>query len=389
MNNRFAIRPKVALGDVHIGSTLNTVLRQCQSVQHNLIYSRYSILTVPYIIQLPSFGIQLIFNQNTQRLIIIEILSPSLLELSYQDKSIKEWNIKKVYNDEFGPTYKGIKVESNYVLSYPGISFKFEILEEDKEEEDILSKLLLRNSKVLSIALHPYKQYTDWESNLSCSYLTESIEISKLIIDKDNNIKIKFLKHSNNIESFSLYLGKSNQQDILCTLGPPDDTFIKNDNRTQIHSTLDEVDDGLVFHNYYHFGFDLLYSNLTLIKIIIHNNSPLNKLLFGKYEKCLFEIELGTKFINGDMSFKEIKSLLKPKKIESIILNRSNKIIGRDIELIDYEENEEESIEIKSLCIVDEINGFNWDVFGGSNEIEPGAEEGVVDSLTIQMVNRT
>lgn len=333
-----------------------------------------------------------------------------------------------MYNDVFGPTYQGIVVGNDYILSYPGLSFKLQLQGHEKAfaAGDILSRLLERNAKVAAIAVHPYKQYSDMDPTLSYSLLTNSIEVEKLVIEskKPNSIQVKFLKHPQNLKSYPLVLNKSKQQDVLCTLGPPDDVFRKIDNRTQIHSSsipviskgsstitpADFDNDEFVFHNYYHFGFDLLYSNMLLTKIIIHNNSPLNKLLFGKYEKCSFEYidnrqtydEDGDEddseeklVITGDIPFKKIKSQLNLGNIKPIIINRSNRSVGHDIELIDSFEFDDDgdndrttgngtsngrnngNLEVKSLCFVDDLHGFNWDVFGEDDSY------GVVESLTI------
>ncbi|KAK6455262.1 uncharacterized protein RJT20DRAFT_130004 [Scheffersomyces xylosifermentans] len=230
--------------------------------------------------------------------------------------------LKSVYNKIFGPTYPGTlnKEKKTYILSYPGISFKFAIVSDqvleklhDKDDDLILSNLLNWDNpydvKCTSIALYKGNSWSEFEKSFSGANSKEvgqsslqsttgmkagtrvRDEISKLDISlKDGLINIMFKSDSKKeastdttrINRPSIRIGKTTQQQVLNILGPPDDYFNKFDSRLLIHKHLSvhpaenngvknsSQFDNLLrsndndlshykFHNYFRYGIDILY----------------------------------------------------------------------------------------------------------------------------------
>lgn len=128
-------------------------------------------------------------------------------------------------------------------------------------------------------------------------------------------IRFNFSYHYRNFKYFVLELNKTKQQNVLYYLGEPDSTYLKIDSRFKIYSngsnntvlgssneldpsrtresntaaSVDNSEFNEVFHNYFRYGFDILYSTdnqygSTAKKIIFHNNIP-TSLYFNKYNK--------------------------------------------------------------------------------------------------------
>lgn len=115
-------------------------------------------------------------------------------------------------------------------------------------------------------------------------------------------IKFNFASHYKNFKLFVLTIGKTKQQNILYHLGEPDSTCLKVDFRYELYrekTSHDSTESNTgsqeveatneVFHNYFRYGFDILYSTdnaygSVVKKVIIYNNIP-NSVCFGKYNK--------------------------------------------------------------------------------------------------------
>ena len=306
---------------------------------------------------------------------------------------------KAIYNKIFGPTYPGkLNQDCNtYILSYPGISFKFtiandQLLESLKNKDDdlILSTLLnwdaASDVRCLSIALYKGNSWSEFEKEFvkvkenSGSVETSTLksvvkdEISSVNANlKDGIISISF-KGSDKTPA-TIVIGKTTQQEVLNILGPPDDYFNKFDSRLLIHKHLlvHPADGNKItgpqfeellssnendmshykFHNYFRYGIDILYdlntsrssrnqhaSSTTVKKFIIHNGGITESLDFMKWNRCNWEITAGSETgsdikFNSEMYFHQLPEELR--KLTPVLLNRiESEFIDNDLDIIEF-----------------------------------------------------
>lgn len=265
--------------------------------------------------------------------------------------------LKLIYNKIFGPTYPGkISLHSPiYILSYPGVSFRFNILNDllyksvleetkkndggsNKNDELVLSILLNwdspRDISCEAIALYKGNSWDDFnlrellplgsEANTNEYNSQEPVKEPNLKVNLDDGTVKVYLKESRDenglektIKPFVIKLGETTQQEISNILGPPDDYFNKFDSRLLIHNHLPKLsgnskndqDAGndishYKFHNYFRFGIDFLYDlsgkdytpnncqqSSTVKKVILHNGGITESLNFMKWNKCNWEIQ--------------------------------------------------------------------------------------------------
>ncbi len=407
---------------LELGSSLYDVLNHLLSQGFNLkfIFSEQEILETPYVVLVKQLSIRLVFNGSNQLLQFIELNKFDSLKFFYKENKIGSLTLKNIYNNSFGPTYPGEVITGHdggnkyYMLSYPGISFKFPIplKQDDINEKTILMSLLEHDSiNASSIVIHHEQKYSDVYTKQinfkedAYTLMNRSSSINKTMPSKKEHVDIERLDcnmpqgrimirfKANNMnhdhKAFEMCLNKTLQQDILAMIGPPDEVFIKNDSRLNIHgggsvgrSTTPSAQ-AEIFHNYFRYGFDLLYDvsnnkGARAKKLIIHNNLP-NSLFFQKYKKCIWRM-IGYDFKDvqdwkwcedpqglstSEMYFEEIKKDFKVvgggNGINSapIILNRNdlfnNTGLDNSIEFVTIDETDDQNVVSK-----DEDNNKAW-----------------------------
>ncbi|CAK7901454.1 hypothetical protein CAAN1_11S03004 [[Candida] anglica] len=413
MIRQVSIVPGEGIGNsIQLGDTLYSIINKFQQKDHKMkiIYSDKEYLETPLVVILPSLGVRLTFeNCNQQELLVIEIISFEFIKIVYnnfhlneirhsaddgfltieangdeggseeevenfqktssQEVLVKPPTLHQIYNKIFGPTYPGKLVDDCYILSYPGISFRFKILSQDLQDE--VSKVSLNENSLLSQLLNwdkvddivceslaifngdswdeffkSFKQYllTKKKTKVSERFNGSKLipKISKLIVnlsERDIKIILNSNKDMTKTSEFTIKIGETTQQEILNILGPPDDYFNKFDCRLLIHKHLkqslsisnggssDTISGNSIdkFHNYFSLGLDFLYdlnpeskkshnSTGILKKVVIHNGGVTKSLDFMRWNKCNWEIHTGKDgvgsdiCVNSSMYFKDIPS---------------------------------------------------------------------------------
>lgn len=179
-------------------------------------------------------------------------------------------NFKSLYNKIFGPTYPGYydTVTKSYLLSYPGICFKFIIpdsivskfdqFEENPHDENLI-RLLDRYSTIVNCSSFVIFKGQSWHeelvnlksiisnnTDLSLLPFSNNLNLKKLILNSNINfnklsssnnsqivienchviiplglIFIKFLIHNKNYNLFKIEIGKTTMHDVIRNLGQP------------------------------------------------------------------------------------------------------------------------------------------------------------------------
>ena len=428
-----SVIPGEGLGtSIKLGQTFYYLVNQLIRYDYkiNITYSEKCLRT-PILVTLPDIGIRLMFtNSHTQELLLIEVLNFEKIQLFYKGsclnnrkkipleeqsyhedrledeindegnlnlpnselkfgKAIVPPNLNLIYNQLFGITFPGKLLPEGdvYILSYPGILFKFKILLKplvnslknlnDKDENTIISKLLnWENCEDIVcelLAISPQACWNNFCNNLRHTVLkdvpvkTKRKEpyrpywnLDKVVVNlKLGKLKLEVSGNSaGNPKHHIITIGESSQQEILNILGPPDDYFNKYNSRVDIHnqanisneSTLGLSEDSIFkFHNYFRFGLDFLYdlnysggsSTGVLSKVVIHNGGIVESLDFMRWNKCNFVILTGQDtsqndifistqkmVVDSSMCFGEIpppffKSIGDYGKLKPVLLNRN------------------------------------------------------------------
>lgn len=394
-----------------------TKLRE-QRQRMEISYSPKKYLDIPLLMSLPKLGVRLMFDvKGTQPLRLIEVLNFDHLKLLYKGhylndivyhtpsdeelvlgsseqelmhlhnkKHVLPPTLKEIYNKIFGPTFPGeLHLSSNsYILSYPGIAFRFFIhLEELRtrisaltDKNLILSKLTnwetATDIPCVSVAIFEGEDYPSFIAKLqqNCRGLPQPADVvhtSDLAIENIkvtlNTGKAEFLFHARNQKSTAvLEIGKSTQQDVLRLLGPPDSYFNKFDSRLLIHKhlrpgsgTSPSLCSVYKFHNYFRHGVDFLY-NLNpdnghggvLEKMVLHNGGNVKSLDFLHWNKCNWTLQttadIDSPLVSSEMYFREFStdflSQIQSENSEPVLLNRgdSDNADDYDLELVSSEE---------------------------------------------------
>lgn len=456
-----AITPGEGVGGViKLGSTMYTIVTQLTKYEEKIkiVYSEKEYLDTPITVMVPDLGMRLVFeNSIKQELILIDVLDFSKLRLLYNGLALNEIveqvrpasneingsgdglvlnvdrlpsreangttlsaessnesgemevetlvvppNLGDIYNKLFGPTYPGrvSKDSRRYILSYPGIAFKFSIdLDElvaqlksldNANENNIISTLLnwRKQSDVRCISISVFHG-SSWDSFVksltppknSTKTLSprrpesSDLQIESLVVNlKMGIIKIIFETEKDRDEKkeYEIRIGQTTQQEVLNILGPPDDYFNKFDSRLLIHNYLSkslnlDLNDTSIykFHNYFKYGLDFLYdlnsssdmhSTGVLTKVIVHNGGIAESLDFMKWNKCRWRIFTGKSsdeknpfnmkddiVINSSMYFKQIPEpffkALSDDVPRPVFLNRNEtEFIDNDLTIIEPEE---------------------------------------------------
>lgn len=366
-----------------------------------IAYAGKQYLQTPILVTLPHLGVRLMFQSSSkQQLLLVEVLNFDFLKLNYNgtylndivyaDPSDEELtagdlaprkhvlppNLKLIYNKSFGPTFPG-KLDlaaKTYILSYPGIAFKFHIelrdlaakLADLSDDNGILSKLTnwdcASDIPCVALAIFKGEDYALFHRSLALpervvaksgpDFSLLSIEHLLVLLER-GSAQFRFTAE-NKTEPATIFIGKSTQMDVLRVLGPPDGYFNKFDSRLLIHKHLKSASENIdslavyKFHNYFRHGLDFLY-NLNsphqggggvLEKIIIHNGGIAESLDFMQWNKCNWTVQTrvdGSPLVDSSMYFHEFGSEFLEEvdllKVGPVLLNRNESEITNDDDL--------------------------------------------------------
>ncbi|OBA21783.1 hypothetical protein METBIDRAFT_77356 [Metschnikowia bicuspidata var. bicuspidata NRRL YB-4993] len=397
----------LVLGNLLYGTV--TKLRELRQ-RMEIAYSQEHYLDTPLLMSLPKLGVRLMFGAaGTQPLLLIEVLSFDFMKLLYkghylndivyhtpsdeelvlgtaddtlvhlqQNKHVLPPTLKEVYNKIFGPTFPGeLHMPSHsYLLSYPGIAFRFEIRLEDlcrriadlEDKNRVLSHLTnwetATDIPCVSLAIFEGEDYPSFIGKLQHGPRSEPVarpsHFSELAVEKlhvtlsTGTAELRLLaKHQRS--SATLTIGESTQQDVIRLLGPADSYFNKFDSRLLIHKHLrpgpTESPDACSvakFHNYFRHGIDFLY-NLNpacgnggvLEKIVIHNGGNIKSLDFMHWNRCNWSIstsaERGAAQVDSETYFDdfdpEFFEQIGGDSSQPVLLNRGDSETADDYDL--------------------------------------------------------
>lgn len=416
-----------------LGNSLYDTVAKMKQLNEPLkiAYGAKNYLDTPILMTLPKLATRLMFHSSgNQELMLIEILDFSCRKLCYKGtylndivyaypsdeelsgssenpvrkKLVLPSTLKQIYNKIFGPTFPGsIDCERrSYVLSYPGIAFRFKInldellyrLADVNDSNDILS--ILTNWDVAadipceSLAVYKGESYGEFHrrlKTLSRSNLRDyaksgsGLSVSQIRVDLVHGKADIERDLDGPLPTATITIGETTQQDIIRLLGPPDACFNKFDSRLLIHKHLKAIGmpsekSGSVykFHNYFRHGVDYLYnlnaaqqSGGVLEKIIIHNGGIAESLDFMRWNKCDWSIhhtehglsvEVDSLMYFGDFSGEFFDRIDKTKN-GPVLLNRGeSEIVGSDeVEFVQVKE-------IGGTDVVDVENGGTCKTWG-------------------------
>lgn len=425
-----------------LGDSLHLTINRLKELNQPLkiAYSALRFLDTPILVTLPKLGVRLMFESSrNQELVLIEVLNFDHLKLTYNGallndivyrtpsndellgssdilglsdrKQVLPPKLKEIYNKIFGPTYPGaLHLEKRtYVLSYPGISFKFRLelaellakLAHLSDNNDILSKLTNWDSAheipCESVAIFKGEDYFDFHRRLCATSRKNmsppekkpaQLSVDKVSVNLERGTAHFTFLAENEVPPATITIGETTQQDILRLLGPPDGYFNKFDSRLLIHKHLKSMstepeNSGTVqkFHNYFRHGIDFLY-NLNpplqgggiLEKIILHNGGIAESLDFMQWNKCNWEITTERDHhvmkVDSLMYFNEFGwdflDAIKNDKACPVLLNRNESEItnDEDLEIIQVQELEKHVIFTQSSDLIDSKPSNEYKTWG-------------------------
>lgn len=396
---------------VILGSSLyDTVCKMKELNQPiKIAYGAKNYLDTPILVTLPELATRLMFHSSgNQELMLIEVLDFSCRKLCYKGTYLNDIvytyssdeellgstcipackkqvppTLKQIYNKIFGPTFPGILdcKRRSYVLSYPGIAFRFKINLDDllrrldgvSDSNDILS--ILTNWEIAadipceSLAIYQGESYDEFHrrlkalsrSNLTDYKCAKGFRVSQILVNLARGTADIERDLDGPLPTATVKIGETTQQDVVRLLGPPDACFNKFDSRLLIHKHLKAIGtssekSGAVykFHNYFRFGVDFLYnlsaaqqSGGVLEKIILHNGGIAESLDFMHWNKCDWTIYAQggmSAAVNSAMYFGEFGAdffeMVDKTKSGPVLLNRGeSEIVGSDeVEFVQADE---------------------------------------------------
>jgi hypothetical protein len=240
-------------------------------------------------VDLVKLGLELRFNNVSQRLELIRVYDLSLIDLQYQGRTVSVRETAPCFSDVhqlFGPTTAGSYSENKltYRLHYPGITFLFTIPE--KYNIDGLENI--KDGR-----MPEYKSVV-----LNCIYI--------FVPDDHQPDRIKEMKplgfpnhaivvnpsQGISINTESLRFGDS-PQDVLTILGPQQYISYKISDPLSIHKPDIKQNQYQYdyFYNYFEMGLDILFDAVrhNIKKFILHTNFPTQR-NFNLYRKCHYVI---------------------------------------------------------------------------------------------------
>lgn len=296
-----------------LGSSLHSVVSRLRgdpaAYPHmEIAYSSSDPFSYTIIVKMEANGLDLYFDGSEQTLRLISInCSPSIQrrpQISYKGIELNHYeslNFKSVYNKIFGPTYPGsVNTEQHqYVLSYPGLSFSFDLpteLSSKQSEVPITDETALKlmngkDSPICSaMAIHRGTSWSEVQFSLFGTSLNDSYSRLYAKICADNGTVDLTLQNGSTVHC---KLHSSTMQDVFMELGPPDERVFKRDSRLSIHNPNSEDDDTDLFFNYFGLGvdfdFDTSQPGSPIKKVILHGNVP-DTSNFQKYNRCRWRL---------------------------------------------------------------------------------------------------
>lgn len=284
------IQPGEAIGPLSLSaslySTLTTLLQHKGTFPRlNISFNSANPVCNPIYIDLEANGLRLRFDGESQHLELIEVTQFGNLGLLYKDSNLRclnylhAWLIlnsrhgppsfKSIYNI-FGPTSPGELLpattsspQRTYILSYPGIAFRFPVPNNAPESptDKALLKVFHKNEPpclAASLVIFTGNSWSEAHAALGQPRVrtrnkkskkqeklspedTDQLDFAEII----PNDKVILTFQSG--QTVALIYGTFTAQDAITLLGPPSEVYTKSDTRLNIHnghSRSDEIDAG-------------------------------------------------------------------------------------------------------------------------------------------------
>ena len=374
------IQPNHGLGPLSLSaslySTLATLLHHKSTFPRlNISFNSSNPVINPIYIDLESNGLRLRFDGESQLLELIEVIEFGKIGLLYGDTYLWYFisfdvayssrntppSFRSIYRI-FGPTSPGELLPATssspymYILSYPGIAFKFPVPSNaptSPSDRDLLNLLHKTDPPCLATSLVIFSggSWNEVRKTLNqsrpCIVKTRGKKLERGN-DEDDHLGFAEIFPNDKIElhfesgsTVSLNYGTFTAQDAITLLGPPNEVYTKSDTRLNIHNNRhhDDIDTGPLsegiisleggvltiapeyFFNYFSMGLSLLFSparNHTLQKILLHANLPQSH-AFHCFNRIRWILAIAKptrkhdatkEIITSESNFEEIKYLL-------------------------------------------------------------------------------
>jgi Uncharacterised protein family (UPF0183) len=315
---KIQISPGIGIGKFILGSSMGLVLDSL-TVEFEVDISKTPT------VKIPSIGIELKFDEHSQKLLTIELQDLSLVEVLYDHSLISSSSTVPTFPlvyKLFGPIYPGVLDESNriYSLNYPGVSFCFPL---DKSFPFKASELPFASSDGTTPVLKKIQIFNgpSFEAAIprkieDCDYFEQVLVfLGKGIVFEKRHLAVNF---------------GDTLQDVLCAIGPPEEVFVKEKDQMGIHT----AEEGSkfaqdYFWNYFSLGFDILFDGPThaVKKLVLHTNL-LNHYLSMKYSRCNFKFEDLEGEITHSCTWSSIKKVLGEPIGPPVIFEREDNPFG-------------------------------------------------------------
>ena len=275
------VKPGEALGPLSLSASLYSILTTLFSNKStfpriNISFNSDDPVSSPIFIELEANGLRLRFDGDSQRLELIEVTEFGPVGLIYNESNLR-YNtfyyltkysrhgpptFRSIYKT-FGPTSPGELQPATptspqmYILSYPGIAFKFPLPENTPivASEKTLLNLLHKSdppSPTTSLVIYAGSSWGEACTLLTLPrVLTTPIKNGKIRNGNDSPSPLEGDEILDFAEIFandkvvltfqsgmtvSLGYGVFTAQDAVTLLGPPSEVYAKSDNRLSIHN---------------------------------------------------------------------------------------------------------------------------------------------------------
>uniref|UniRef100_A0A0N5ARP2 UPF0183 protein CG7083 n=1 Tax=Syphacia muris TaxID=451379 RepID=A0A0N5ARP2_9BILA len=316
-----------------LGTPVNQViaaLRDCYQLvdKVEVAYSTMEPMNKDIIIRLPSDGIRLYFEPNTQLLHLIEVYDLSNITLrscnGIFSQPRKEADIFKA-ETAFGATHPGVYDEQQrlYELNWRGLSFSFpapkdtSTLQTSYVKGTKIGSLQFVSSPPVPVKMTIFKGQSTMQKissvpesvicGMCVPLLVKSIVSKGRIVGLDveffaqDNGSITSRKSDFPLRQFkrSIYFGDTTES-VLSALGAPSKLNYRSDEKMMVHrgneSERLRQTQTHFFFNYFSLGMDILFNYHTnrVKKFVLHTNVP-GHYDFGIYTRCIFSIAVGNK----------------------------------------------------------------------------------------------
>jgi len=238
------------------------------------------------IVSLPEEKIELRFDQASQRLVAVSLNDPENTRMIHNGVVISSETLLPTFATIYrilGPTFPGkLQPQGTYCLSYPGVTFVFQI---PKKFADLYS-----SGEELPL------EFPDGTTPVASSiqvHLSTPVEMSS-----SQELVAMLTDGTIRLEEACLQLGAS-PQEVEQVLGVPCAVCHKPNSAEYLY-------------NYFNLGIDLVFNqHHTLIKFVLHSNLPGHR-DFNIYDKCRFSILLdgGKEVISSESSFGAVEAIM-------------------------------------------------------------------------------